>query len=192
MPLPRVQAVRWVEPLLWRPFGWCRLEIDVAKQRTARRSGDDTAFPDRALLPVGSVDDARRVLARVLPDVDPHRARAAKPPGRARAKAPLSYPNLGLWSDDRYVVCASGRLQRLFVIVPLAKVQSLRLVQGPYARALRLATVHVDLVGRSWRAAAHARDAEEADALWPSLAARARHARQAFAEPVGSRDDSHT
>ncbi|HEY4236144.1 MAG TPA: PH domain-containing protein, partial [Gaiellaceae bacterium] len=26
----RVQAVRLVEPLLWRPLGWCRLEVDVA------------------------------------------------------------------------------------------------------------------------------------------------------------------
>jgi putative membrane protein len=127
------------------------------------------------------------VLARVLPDVDPHRARAFRPPRRALAKAPLSYLNLGVWSDDRYVVCSSGRLQRVFVLVPLAKVQSLRFVQGPYARALRLATVHVDLVGSGWRAAAAARDAEEAEAMWPSLAERARHARQAFAEPVGSR-----
>jgi len=26
----RVQAVRLVEPLVWRAFGWCRLEVDVA------------------------------------------------------------------------------------------------------------------------------------------------------------------
>jgi putative membrane protein len=76
------------------------------------------------------------------------------------------------------VVCGSGRLRRTLVIVPLAKVQSLRFVQGPLARLLRLATVHVDLVGRQWRAAAHVREAEEAEALWPSLAQRARQARR--------------
>ena len=32
----RVQAVRMVEPMLWRPFGWCRLEVDVAGLRGAR------------------------------------------------------------------------------------------------------------------------------------------------------------
>jgi putative membrane protein len=177
IPLPRVQAVRWDEPLLWRPFGWCRLEIDVAQQRESRRD-DNSAFPDRALVPVGTREQAAAVLARVLPDVDPHLALQARPPARARLKAPLAYRNLGFWADDRYVVCGSGVLRRRLVVVPLAKVQSLRSVQGPYARLLRLATVHVDLVGRAWRAAAHARDEGEAAKLWPILAERARRARQ--------------
>ena len=30
VPRRRVQAVRMIEPVLWRPLGWCRLEIDVA------------------------------------------------------------------------------------------------------------------------------------------------------------------
>ena len=30
VPYGRIQAVRQVEPLLWRPFGWCRLEVDIA------------------------------------------------------------------------------------------------------------------------------------------------------------------
>jgi putative membrane protein len=177
VPLSRVQAVRWDEPLLWRPFGWCRLEIDVAQQRASRRE-DSSAYPDRALLPVGTREEAWAVLARILPDVDPFRALAARPPGRARFKAPLAYPNLGLWADNRYVVCGSGVLRRRLVVVPLSKVQSLRYVQGPYARLLRLATVHVDLVGRAWHAAAHARDADEATSLLPDLAERARRARQ--------------
>lgn len=177
IPLHRVQAVRWDEPWLWRPFGWCRLEIDVAQQRTARRGDDGGAFPDRALLPVGTREQAAAVLARVLPDVVPQDAYANRPPARARWKAPLSFGRLGLFVDDRYVVCAGGVLLRRFVVIPLAKVQSLRLVQGPYARWLRLATVHVDIVGANWRAAATARDADEASRLWSDLAERARRAR---------------
>jgi putative membrane protein len=178
VPLPRVQAVRWVEPLLWRPFGWCRLEIDVAQQRSSRRGQDSPAFPDRALLPVGTAGQARTVLARVFPGVDPYRALESRPPARARFKAPLAYPNFGVWSDDRYIVTGSGRFRRRLAIVPLGKVQSLRVVQGPYARLLRLSTLHVDLVGRRWHAAAHSRDAEEAEAMWPALAERARRARR--------------
>ncbi len=178
VPLHRVQAVRWDEPLLWRPWGWLRLEIDVAQQRTSRGDTGDS-FPDRALVPVGTPDDAGRVLARVLPGVDPRSALGARPPARARWLAPLSYPNLGLSVDERYVVCSSGFLRRRMVVVPLAKVQSLRLVQGPVSRFLGLATVHVDLVGRRWRAAVRLRDVEEAEALWPQLAERARLARQA-------------
>ena len=37
IPHGRVQAVRWVEPLWWRPFGWVRLEVDVARRRNADR-----------------------------------------------------------------------------------------------------------------------------------------------------------
>ena len=29
----RIQAVRLVEPLIWRAFGWCRLEVDIAGSR---------------------------------------------------------------------------------------------------------------------------------------------------------------
>ena len=40
IPHGRVQAVRWVEPLWWRPFGWVRLEFDIAAaaQRRPRRT----------------------------------------------------------------------------------------------------------------------------------------------------------
>jgi putative membrane protein len=34
----RVQAVRLVEPALWRPLGWCRLEVDIAGKQ--RRKGE--------------------------------------------------------------------------------------------------------------------------------------------------------
>src|SRR5262249_24538415 len=37
----RVQAVRMIEPLLWRPFGWCRLEVDVAGKQ--KREGEGAA-----------------------------------------------------------------------------------------------------------------------------------------------------
>ena len=39
IPRGRVQAVRMVEPLLWRPFGWCRLEVDIAGIGRAVRAG---------------------------------------------------------------------------------------------------------------------------------------------------------
>src|SRR5262249_60051075 len=30
IPVPRIQAVRMIEPLLWRPLHRCHLEVDVA------------------------------------------------------------------------------------------------------------------------------------------------------------------
>lgn len=35
----RVQGVRMVEPVLWRPLGWCRLEVDLAGGQRSKRGG---------------------------------------------------------------------------------------------------------------------------------------------------------
>jgi putative membrane protein len=64
------------------------------------------------------------------------------------------------------------------VVVPLEKVQSTRLRQGPLQRWLRLATVHIDTAGRGWQARAECRDAAEADALLWGLTDLARDARR--------------
>lgn len=40
----RIQAVRLAEPLIWRAFGWCRLEVDVAG---ARQRSEDRAEGQR-------------------------------------------------------------------------------------------------------------------------------------------------
>jgi putative membrane protein len=180
IPSGRVQAIRWIEPILWRPFHWCRLEIDVAQQRSRGRGGDntDTGPVDRALLPVGSAEQARMLLARVFPEITPQDALQRPPSRRAKFKAPLSYRNLGVAQTEWYFVTASGRLRRELVIVPLAKVQSFRLVEGPVERKLGLVTVHADLVGKRWHSAARGRDVAEGRQLLEDLAAGARLARK--------------
>ena len=48
IPIRRVQAVRQIEPLLWRMFGWCRLEVDLAGvpgHGRSRRHGTDHQGP---------------------------------------------------------------------------------------------------------------------------------------------------
>jgi putative membrane protein len=62
-------------------------------------------------------------------------------------------------------------------VVPVGKVQSLRLVAGPVQRRLRLASVHVDVAGNGVRAVAAYRDADEAARLLEEIARRARVAR---------------
>jgi putative membrane protein len=174
IPRGRVQAVRMVEPLLWRPLGWCRLEVDVAGRQ--RRHGEDEAESRqlRAVLPVGPLADARRLLDRIVPDAPDERLPA---PRRARYKSPLRYRNLGWGRNERCTVTTSGRVRRVTVWVPLAKVQSFRRVQGPLQRRLRLATLHLDTAGRSLHGALRDRDAREADAALDELVAKARVAR---------------
>jgi putative membrane protein len=177
IPNGRVQAVRLVEPLLWRPLGWCRLEIDVAQQREREVGEQDVEQLTRALMPVGSRADADALLALVLPGAGSHAPADSQPPSRARVKAPLAYRRLATWHDLQHVVARTGRFTVETVVVPLAKVQSVRWTQGPVQRRLRLATVHVDTAGRRWQARARDRDVGEAQQLLLQLPVLARGAR---------------
>ncbi len=174
IPRGRVQAVRMVEPVLWRPLGWCRLEVDVA----GRHHKDGENSPERrelrAVMPVGTHEEAERLLGRILPDVPRERT---GPPPRARWKAPLRYPNLSWGHNQTCAVTTTGRLARITSWVPLTKVQSLRLVQGPVQRRLRLATVFLDTAGHTVHAAIRDRDAVEARAQLGELTDLCRAAR---------------
>lgn len=175
IPSGRIQAVRMIEPLLWRPLGWCRLEVDVAgRQHT---SGENSAESRqlRAVLPVGTLDEATALLDRILPERATDRLR---PPTRARLKSPLRYHNLGWGRNDSSVVTTTGRVARVTAWVPMAKVQSLRLVQGPLQRGLSLSTIYLDTAGRSVHAALRDRDATEADDILFDLTALCRDARR--------------
>lgn len=175
IPFGRVQAVRMVEPLLWRPAGWCRVEVDVAGQRPTRRGDQEGARVTRMLLPVGSREQAIGLMARVVPWPLPDPTR---PPPRARLKSPLRYHFLAAGNDHRCAVTQSGRVRRATDVVPLSKVQSIRRVQGPLQRRLRLATVHLDTAGRNVHAVLRDREEAEAEALLRELPDLCRTARQ--------------
>jgi putative membrane protein len=174
IPIRRVQAVRQIEPLLWRLFGWCRLEVDLAGVPGHGRTGG-TGRITKALLPVGSHDTADYLRHVVIGPIEPSRSR---PPRRASLKAPLSYHFLAAGHDDTLAVAVTGRVQKVTCWVPLEKAQSIRRVQGPVQRALELATVHVDVPGRQVGAKFRDRPTDEADRLVQELASRSRGARE--------------
>ena len=169
----RVQAVRLVEPLVWRAFGWCRLEVDVAGPRQ-RRENRSEAQRLRGLIPVGSAAQADQMICELL-GTRPKPSQAA--PRRARWKAPLTYHFLAWDLDGRYVVAARGRVCRKTTWVPLEKVQSIRWVQGPVQRRLGLASVRLDVAGRRVTARIEDRDAAEANEILRRLPDLAREAR---------------
>jgi putative membrane protein len=175
IPSGRVQAVRRVEPFFWRPVGWCRLEVDVAGGVANRHGAHRSAARvTKTLLPVGTAAEANLLLSRVLGVAEPALAR---PPRRAKWKAPFGYHFLAAGYDRRHVVTVNGRLRRTTAWVPLEKVQSIRRVQGPVQRQLRLASIHVDTAGRRVHAIFRDRDAVESAGLMESLATLCRAAR---------------
>ena len=179
IPDGRVQTIRLLEPLFWRPFGWIRVEVDVAGY--AGGHGEQQSAT-KALLPVAPRALAEALVGRVLGGPLP---RAAAPvPTRARWRAPLSARRLRAGLDDRHLVTTRGILTTTTDVVPLAKVQSLRLTSGPWQQRLRLATLHADTAGRRLPGAqAHHRDADEGRALLGELALRTRAARRASHGP---------
>ncbi|MCW2977244.1 MAG: rane-flanked domain protein [Actinomycetia bacterium] len=172
----RVQAVRMVEPFLWRRLGWCRLEVDLAGRQRRKGEGEAQRKQLRAVLPVGSRALAFELLERIVPAAP---QAGLRPPGRVRLKSPLRYRFLGWGRTDVCVVASSGRIRRVTTWVPLAKVQSLRRTQGPLQRRLQLASVHVDTAGRSVHATLRDRDVDEADRALAELVGLAREARRA-------------
>lgn len=167
IPPGRVQAIRIREPLLWRRFGWVRVEVDVA----GYSGGGEDQAGGGALLPVAPRELADALVARVLGGPLPV-ADVAVPPA-ARWRAPLQHRRLRIGLDDGHVVATSGVVTTTTDIAPRAKVQSLRTTQGPYERRLGLATLHVDTAGRRLPGAVLAhRDAGEAATLLELLSRR--------------------
>jgi len=162
IPAGRVQTVRITEPLLWRPFGWARVEVDVAGYSAG---GGEEQTSTGALLPVAPREFAHRLVARVLGGAPP--AVGDRPPRAARWRAPLSHRRLAIGLDAFHVVSTHGVLTTTTEVVPLTKVQSLRLTQGPLQRRLGLTSLHVDTAGRRLpgTVAPHRGDAEAARLL---------------------------
>jgi putative membrane protein len=169
----RVQAVRLVEPLIWRALGWCRLEVDIAGPGEHHEARSESRRL-RTLIPAGSHRDADQLMAELLTD---RPLPLSRPPAAARLKAPLLYHFLGYGGNERYVVAAHGRVCRKTTWVPLEKVQSIRWVQGPVQRRLGLATIRLDVAGRRVTGVLRDRSAAEAADLLARLPDLAREAR---------------
>jgi putative membrane protein len=170
VPPGRVQSVRITQPLLWRRRGWVRVELEIAG------AGKDKGG---VLIPVAPRSEAAGVLARVLPGTDLAAAAevSAPAPRRARWCAPLLWRGYGHGATESVFVTRSGLIRRRVTLVPHAKVQSVRFVQGPWERRMRLADVAVDHGANGWTAA-RLRDADEARALVHAQAERSRTGRR--------------
>ncbi|WP_017538133.1 PH domain-containing protein [Nocardiopsis halophila] len=149
VPPGRVQAVRVVEPVLWRSLGVVRVEANVAGYVGERQMDSST------LLPVAPRGLAYALLDEVFPGT-----RAAEVPLRpARGRRPAG-PAMGF--DDRLFATRRGVLCTVTEYVPHARLQSVRMEAGPLGRRLGRATVAVDTPPGPVRAWAAGRDAAEA------------------------------
>lgn len=156
--LERVQGVVVSEPLFWRALGWARLDVSIAGYGT----GVDEGPAPSTVLPVGDRRTVLRLARHVLRGLDHETVPQRPVPSRARWVAPVAYRFLRVGADERLVVSREGWLTRRTHAAPQARVQSVRITQGPWQRRLGLADVHTDSPPGPTTVRARHRDAAEA------------------------------
>lgn len=156
LPPGRIHAVEVTQSILWRPFGWWQIRIDTAGHSSQKGAAGQA---NTTILPVGDLADVLRVLSLVLPAfaTDEHRAlieegmssrgaRYITAPRRAVWLRPLSWRRTGYQIVDGAALLRHGAVWRRLVLVPLARLQSVALEQGPLLRALGLARAELHTV----------------------------------------------
>lgn len=169
----RVHAIAVRQPMLWRPFGWWRIEVS----RVGSIVDSGGAMKSTTILPIGERAAVFRVLHQLLPAVIDERSgpvidagltgsvparrspRASRPRSSAgerdpftvsrrhpRIAHPLQHRRLGFALLDFALVMRRGRFGRAISIVPYARIQSASLTVGPIARPLGLGRFEAHLV----------------------------------------------
>ena len=178
VPIDRIQGVKTSQPLLWKPLGWYRLDVDILGY-THDDSDNNESNASSVLLPVATLDEVELAVGRALPGFDLDAIELHPSPKRARWLRWLDFWTLRYGWDDRTLITERGWLTHTRDVVPHAKTQSLRIEQGPLQRLLRLADVHVHTPRGPVNAVAHQLDERPARELALSQLDRARAARAA-------------
>ncbi|TYL54193.1 PH domain-containing protein [Agromyces mariniharenae] len=183
IPPGRIHAIEAQQWILWRPFGWWSIRINVAGQSV---SAGNEAAQRTLVLPVGTVVDVHRVLGLLLPDsaasVDAFVDAGligrdgdgfSRTPRRAAWLRPFSWRRIGWNVIDGVALIRRGWLLRSLTLAPLARMQSVAIHVGPVKRMLRLAAVRIHTVAGPVYATLPVADRDEADGLFERLAAEA-------------------
>lgn len=182
IPPGRVHAIEATQWLLWRPFGWWTMRVNVAGQSV---SANGEGAQRTLVLPVGTADDVRRVVGLFVPGGDDTLdgllaagmtgsgagSGYTPAPRRAAWVRPFSWRRIGLAAHDGLALMRRGWLVRSVVAVPLARMQSVAIAAGPVRRALGLASLRVHTVMGPVTAEVPALDRADADAAFEVLAA---------------------
>lgn len=180
LPPGRIHAVEVTQPIFWRPFGWWQIRVDTAghsKEKGAAGQANTT------ILPVGDLADVTRVLGLVLPAfaTEEHRdlieegmssggARYVTAPSRAAWLRPLSWRRTGYTVTDGAALLRHGVIWRRLIMVPLARLQSVGVEQGPVLRMLRLARAELHTVAGPVRPRLAVVDRDQALVLFEEVA----------------------
>ena len=200
IPPGRIHAIEIRQPLLWRLTGWYRVTMTQAgnsvKMGKENNGGNNELVSARVLLPVGSRAQAELAVWMVVQDLgvpDPAAfvdsvfapthagadAHFTRVPHRARLVDPLVRRRRAYALTGSLFVIRDGWLTRRCALIPLARIQSTHIPQGPVERRLDVATVRADLVPGVVSHTARHVDRRGAQLLWKRLEDASRVRREA-------------
>jgi len=155
VPPGRIHAVRIEQPLLWRPVGWWRVSVN----RAGRIGGRRNAELERSIAPVATTAEVLALLPYLVPALRDGGAVLrtgmvgtgegedfVAAPRRARWLRPIAWRRTGFLVTHDAVLLRGGFLRRHLTIVPIARIQSVALHQGPAERLLAVARIEPHVV----------------------------------------------
>jgi putative membrane protein len=185
VPPGRIHSVAVSQSIFWRPADWWTVRVNRASRQSS--SDGQSAQQNTVVLPVGSRDDVFRVLDLLLPGIVAdggdvrellERGLAGRGPDddfttsprRAAVLRWFSWRRNGFALLPGAVLLRRGAIWRELAIVPTPRVQSVAIEQGPLARSLRLAAVHVHTVAGPISPRLDALDARDAEGFFRDAA----------------------
>ncbi|MDQ4137220.1 MAG: PH domain-containing protein, partial [Actinomycetota bacterium] len=155
LPPGRIHSVSISQSILWRPAGWWQIKVN----RASRSANSSQQQQRSVILPVGDLDEAMRVLELLLPGLERMDllreglvSRGGQGDGFVNSPRRAVWLRWFSWRRNGFailpdsVVLRRGAIWRELVLVPLPRLQSVAISQGPLVRALDLAAVHVHTV----------------------------------------------
>ena len=198
IPPGRIHAVEVTQPLIWHLFGWYRVEItqagNAAHTQDEKNKGMQVDVASDVLLPVGTRVEAIQAIAMAIPDLgvdDPdgfleslrsgtREDRWMTPiPRGAKILDPLEYGRRAYGLTDTVFAIRDGFFNLRFSIIPLTRIQSVSLHQGPVQRWRGVASVRAELVPGPVASMAEHVEAGRCLELWAQLSQASKIRRQA-------------
>ena len=200
IPPGRIHALQVTQPLIWRIFGWYRVEItqagNASTTKDEKNKGMAVDVASDVLLPVGNRADLLRAIAMAIPDLgvdDPEgfieslrvgtgedRWMTPIPPS-AKILDPLVYKRRAFALTDAVFAIRDGFFNLRFSIIPLTRIQSVSVRQGPIQRWRSVASVRAELVPGPVASMAEHVDAGRSLELWADLSEASKIRREAEA-----------